>query len=101
MKKVMKSSLLIALIVLGLINIISPSGKVFADSPGEINHNIIVVFEGEEITKSFEVSAPFRLNGSVYMPAKVLNTALGLDVNFDKESNSIYIGTYNLKPEKN
>lgn len=65
-----------------------------------VYNNIKIFVNGEEVVPkdaNGEVVEPFISNGTTYLPVRALANALGQDVTWDGETNSVYIGTV---PEK-
>ena len=75
------------------------STTVFADSISKtvtaVYNNIKIVIDGEEITPkdaNGNVVEPFIIDGTTYLPVRAVSSALGKDVNWDGNTNTVYIG---------
>ncbi len=75
------------------------STTVFADSISKavtaVYNNIKIVIDGEEITPkdaNGNVVEPFIVDGTTYLPVRAVASALGKDVNWDGNTNTVYIG---------
>lgn len=53
-------------------------------------NNIKMYVNGKEISSTVE---PFQINGTTYVPLRVVSESLGVDVNWDGSTNSIYLNT--------
>ena len=80
------------------------SGAVFADSLSKtvtaVYNNIKIVIDGKEITPkdaNGNTVEPFIIDGTTYLPVRAVSEALGKEVNWDGNTNTVYIGQM---PEK-
>ncbi len=80
------------------------SSAVFADSISKtvtaVYNNIKIVIDGEKITPkdaNGNVVEPFIIDGTTYLPVRAVASALGKEVNWDGNSNTVYLGKM---PEK-
>lgn len=81
------------------VTLILSSGVVFADSISKtvtaVYNNIKIMIDGEEITPrdvNGNVVEPFIIDGTTYLPVRAIASALGEDVDWDGETNTVYIG---------
>lgn len=81
------------------------STTVFADSISKtvtaVYNNIKIMIDGEEITPkdvNGNVVEPFIIDGTTYLPVRAIASALDQEVNWDGETNTVYIGEM---PSKN
>lgn len=88
------------------ITVILSSGAVFADSISKtvtaVYNNIKIMVDGEEITPkdvNGNTVEPFIIDGTTYLPVRAVAAALGKDVNWDGETNTVYIGKMPEKKE--
>ena len=69
-------------------------GTVFAQTGSQkidaVYNNIKIVVDGKEVSTSTE---PFIYNGTTYLPVRAIGEALGKDVSWDAETNTVYIGS--------
>ncbi len=75
------------------------STTVFADNISKtvtaVYNNIKIMINGEEIVPrdtNGNVVEPFIIDGTTYLPVRAIATALGQEVNWDGNTNSVYIG---------
>ena len=57
--------------------------------------NIQIMVDGVEVVPKDadgKIVAPFLSDGTTYLPVRAVSAALGLDVNWDEYSNTVYIG---------
>ncbi len=80
------------------------SGAVFADSISKtvtaVYNNIKIVIDGKEITPkdaNGTTVEPFIIDGTTYLPVRAVSEALGKEVSWDGNTNTVYIGE---KPAK-
>lgn len=81
------------------VTLILSSGVVFADSISKtvtaVYNNIKIMIDGEEITPrdvNGNVVEPFIIDGTTYLPVRAIASALGEDVDWNGETNTVYIG---------
>ena len=69
-------------------------GTVFAQTGSQkidaVYNDIKIVVDGKEVSTSTE---PFIYNGTTYLPVRAIGEALGKDVSWDAETNTVYIGS--------
>lgn len=66
-------------------------------------NNIKIVIDGKEITPSDangKVVEPFIIDGTTYLPVRAVASALGEEVNWDGETNTVYIGDMPQKKDE-
>ncbi len=69
-------------------------GTVFAQTGSQkidaVYNDIKIVVDGKEVSTSTE---PFIYNGTTYLPVRAIGEALGKDVSWDAQTNTVYIGS--------
>jgi len=75
------------------------SSAVFAESIEKtvtaVYNNIKIMIDGEEVTPkdvNGNVVEPFIIDGTTYLPVRAVASLLGKDVNWDGNTNTVYIG---------
>ncbi len=72
---------------------VSAFAKTGSQKIDAVYNNIKIVVDGKEVSTSTE---PFIYNGTTYLPVRAIGEALGKDVRWDFQTNTVYIGSEQL-----
>lgn len=91
MKKEIKSFISGVLVTTCLfISVSTVSAKSGTETIKVTYNNIKMYLNGNQISSTVE---PFQINGTTYVPLRVVSDSLGVDISWDSSTNSIYMNT--------